>query len=83
MIVLATLDLLCLIMSVMFFVVSRIGFSIRSSSCGIYSWWPLGHQVVPFQLDVQFGVAHSQSLVTSYVELVDDCYVCDDVWPLC
>ena len=38
---------------------------------------------VPFHLYVQFDVAHNQSVVTSNVELVDDCYVCDDVWPVC
>ena len=36
----------------------------------------------PFHLYVQFDVAHKQSVVTSNVDLVDDCYVCDDVWPV-
>ena len=31
----------------------------------------------------QFDVAHNQSVVTSNIDLVDDCYVCDDVWPVC
>ena len=33
----------------------------------------------PFHLYDQFDVAHTQSLVTLNVDLVDDCYVCDDV----
>ena len=36
-----------------------------------------------FHLYVQFDVVHNQSVVTSYVDFVDDCYVCDDVWPVC
>ena len=36
----------------------------------------------PFHFYVQFVVAHNQSVVTSSVDLVDDCYVCDDVWPV-
>ena len=30
----------------------------------------------------QFYVAHSNSVVTFNVELVNDCYVCDDFWPV-
>ena len=43
----------------------------------------LGHQCFPFHLYVLFDVAHNQSVVTTNVDLVDDCYVCDDVWPVC
>ena len=41
--------------------------------------WPLGHQCFPFYLYVQFVVAHNQSVV----DVVDECHVCDDVWPVC
>ena len=34
----------------------------------------------PFHLYVQFVVTHNQSVVTSNVDLVDDYYVCQDVW---
>ena len=37
----------------------------------------------PFQLYTQFGVSHNQSVVTSNVDLVDYCYVCGRVWPVC
>ena len=33
-------------------------------------------------LYVQFDVAHNQSVFTSKVDLVDDYYVCRDVWPV-
>ena len=36
-----------------------------------------------FDLNVQFYVAHNHSVVTFNVDLVDDCYVCDDVWHVC
>ena len=36
-----------------------------------------------FHLYVQFDVAYNESVVTSSVDLVDDCYVFDDVWPVC
>ena len=42
-----------------------------------------GLSFFPFHLYVQFDVAHNQSVVTSNVALVDDCYVCGDVWPVC
>ena len=38
---------------------------------------------IPFHLYVKCDVAHSHSVVTSNVDLVDDCYVCDGVWPVC
>ena len=100
-IVLATRDMLCWILSWMV----SLMVSMSSSSCSIsnmflsYSWnlvffdpirvtSTLGGLLViifPFHLYVQFGVAHNQSVVTSNVELVDDCYVCDcnDIWPVC
>ena len=31
----------------------------------------------------QFDAAHNQFMVISNVDLVDKCYVCDDVWPVC
>ena len=37
----------------------------------------------PFHLYFHFDIAHSQSVVTSNVDLVDECYVCEDVWPVC
>ena len=36
-----------------------------------------------FQVYIQFDVAHNHSVVTSNVVLVDDCYIYDDVWPVC
>ena len=45
--------------------------------------WPLGHHFFSFHLYVQFDVAHNHSVVTFNVDLVDDCYVCDNVWPVC
>ena len=41
--------------------------------------WP---SILYFNHNIQFDVAHSHSVVTSKVDLVDDCYVCDDVWPV-
>ena len=38
---------------------------------------------IHFLLYVQFDVARNQPVVTSNVDLVDDFYVCDDVWPVC
>ena len=43
------------------------------------TWWPLGHLFFPFHPYVQFDVVHNQSVVTSNVDLVDDCYICEDV----
>ena len=34
-------------------------------------------------LYLQFDDTHNQYVVTSNVDLIDDCYVCDDVWPYC
>ena len=45
-----------------------------------------GHLVnyyLSFSLYVQFDVAHNQSVVSSNVDLVDDCYIRDDIWPVC
>ena len=36
-----------------------------------------------FHLYVLFDVAYSYCVVTSNVDLVDACYACDDVWPVC
>ena len=72
-IALSTLDALCWIMSV----VVSLMVSMSSSSCS------LCHQFVCFLLYVQFDVAHNQSVVTSNVDVVDDSYVCHDVWPVC
>ena len=44
---------------------------------------PLRHQCFPFHLYVQFDVAINHFVVTSNVDMVDDCNVCDDVWPVC
>ena len=72
-------------------IVSRIGFSIRvgiqsslilflrhllsvASLSSIFSFPPLY---------VQFDVNIDHYVVISNVDLVDDCYVCDDVWPVC
>ena len=49
----------------------------------LYSQWPFDHQCFPFYLYVQFGVDHNHTVVTSDVDLIDDCNVCDDVWPVC
>ena len=49
----------------------------------IYYWWPLGLQFISFHNFVQFGVAHNDSVVTSNVELVVDCYICDEAWSVC
>ena len=65
--------------------------SIPSSSCRVSnqflnSSWKVSLSSIcfPFHLYLQFDdVAHNQSVVTSNVDLVDDCYVCDDVWPVC
>ena len=38
-----------------------------------------GHHFFPFHLYDQFDTAHSHSVVTYNVDLVDDCYVCDHV----
>ena len=35
---------------------------LRSYACGIYSWTPLGHQLFPFHLYLQFDVAHNHSV---------------------
>ena len=46
----------------------------------VASWWPLRHHLFPFHVVyVQFDVARNQPVATSNVDLVDDCYVCDDV----
>ena len=39
-----------------------------------------GNKDLPFSRHI---VAHNRSVVTSNVDLVDDSYVCDDVWPVC
>ena len=44
---------------------------------------PLVINCFRFLLYVQFDVAHNHSVVTSDVDLVDDSYICDDVWPVC
>ena len=50
---------------------------------GIYFWWLYGHECVSFQHLYTFVIAHSQTVATSNVDLVDDCYLCDDLWPVC
>ena len=45
--------------------------------------WPLGHQLFSFHLYDQIDVAHSHYVLTSNVDLADDCYICEDVWPVC
>ena len=91
-IALATLEALCWITSVvvslmmrcrLVLVVSRIGFSIRDgirSSLILFVWHLLlvtsWSSMFPFHLYVQFDVAHNHSVVTSNVDLVDDCYIC-------
>ena len=61
---------------------SQIDFSVRvgiRSSLILFVW----HQGFSFHVYVQFDVAHNQSAITSNVDIVDDdCYVCDDVWPV-
>ena len=39
--------------------------------------------VIIFHFYVQFDVDHNHYVVASNVNLVDDCYVCDDVWSVC
>ena len=39
--------------------------------------------IFAFNLYIQFDVAYNHSMVTSKVDLVDDCYLCDDIWPVC
>jgi len=36
--------------------------------------------IVSFHFYVQFDVAHIHSVVTSNDDLVDDCYICDDLF---
>ena len=38
---------------------------------------------LPFHRCVQFDVARNYYVVTSNVDLADDCNVSDDVWPVC
>ena len=52
-------------------------------SCGIYCVWPLGHQCFPPHLYVEFDVTHSHHVATFNLDLFDECYVCDAVWPVC
>ena len=95
-IALATFDALCWIMSVM--VLLMVSISSSSCSVAnrfLNSSWnsiffdpisiasTLGRHFFPFHLYVQFDVAHNQSVVTSSVDLVDDCYVSNDAWPVC
>ena len=70
-IALAILDALCWIMSVMVsLMVSmssssvsqfQLEFDLLSYSCGIYSWWRLRQNCLPFNVYVQFDVAQNQS----------------------
>ena len=64
---------------------SRIGFSIRveMQSSLILFVWPLSHQCFPFHLYVLFDIIHSHSVVTFNDGLIEDCYVCEDIWPVC
>ena len=99
-IALATLDVLCWIMSVMVLLMV----SMLSSSCSVpnqflnsrWNWIffdPIcvastlsGLLIInafPFHLCVQFDVAHNCSVVTSNVDLIADCYICDDIWFVC
>ena len=48
-----------------------------SSSCNVSSWF-LNSSLNSIFFD-PIGVAFTLS---SNVDLVDDCYVCDDVWPV-
>ena len=96
---LATLDALCWIMYVMVALMVSMSINSCSVSNRFFnsSWnsfffdpivWHLllvasWSSMFPFHLYVQFDVAHNQSVVTSNVDLVDECYVCDDIWPVC
>ena len=71
-------------------VVSRIGFSVRlgiRSSVVLFVWYVFlvasGSLLFHFHLYVQFNVARNHSVATSNVNLVDDCYNCNDVCPVC
>ena len=50
---------------------------------GIRMAFTLGHQLFLFHIYVQFDVVHNQFVITSNVDLVDDRFVCDDIWPAC
>ena len=95
---LATLDALCWIMSVMVSMVSIPSSPYSVSNRFLNSSWnsifcdPIrvassldGLLVIifPLLLYVQFDDTHNHSVVSFNVDLVDDCYVCDDVWPIC
>ena len=88
----ATFDALCWIMPVMVSLMTSLSSSsctasnrFLNSSWNSIFFYPIcaastvGHQWFPFHLCVQFDVAYNQSVVTSNVDLVDDCYVCDNV----
>ena len=62
---------------IMYVMVSLI-LSMSSSYCSVA--YPLAHNSFHY---VQFDVALSHSVVTSNVDLVDDRYVYDDIWPVC
>ena len=67
---------------------SRIGFAVQVGIRFSFMWHLLlvvswSSIFIHFHVYVQFDVAHNHYVVTSYVDLVDDDYVCDDVWPVC
>ena len=99
-VILATLDALCWIMSVM--VLHMV--SILTSSCSVpnqflnSSWNSIFFDpicvasilgglliisVFPFHLCVHSDVARNCSVVTSNVDLIADCYICDNIWFVC
>ena len=41
------------------------------------------HQFFLSTSTFQFEVPNNYSMVTPNVDLADDCYVCNDVWPVC
>ena len=98
-IALATLDVICWIMSVMV----SLMVSMSSISCSVSkrfhnSSWnsiflvPICAVSILSDLFVinwflststsSFDVAHNHSVVTSNIDLVNNCYVCDDIWPI-
>ena len=95
-IALAAFDALCWIMYVMVSLMETMSSSSGSASnrflnsswnsitlivlVYIYSCWTLGHYF-SVNFYVQLDVARTHYVFTSNVDMVDDCYVCDDVSP--
>ena len=51
--------------------------------CDLCSWWSLIHQRFLFQLYVHVDIVQFYSVVTSSVDFIEECYICDYIWPVC